>query len=105
LGSKLQGVHEGGAIPVAPKAAASAAKPAAKPAPAKQPAPPSLEKQRIAYEKRIKQLIDEIEMIPFATDEEYVKAVAEHTGLEFKPENYLAIGKQLAEIALKQNGK
>jgi hypothetical protein len=90
---------------VAPKAAASAAKPAAKPAPAKQPAPPSLEKQRIAYEKRIKQLIDEIEMIPFATDEEYVKAVAEHTGLDFKPENYLAIGKQLAEIALKQNGK
>lgn len=65
----------------------------------------SIEQQRLAYEARIKQLIDEIEMIPFATEEEYAREVAKHTALEFKPENYLAIGILLAEIAVNQNGK
>ena len=97
LGIATEDDDDGNAASVAkpPKAEAKAAEP--KPAPKPQ-APKTIEQQRLAAKKRIKDICDAKALAPLLTSEDYGRYVTENTGLALEPENYIEIINRLEAI-------
>lgn len=63
------------------------------------PEPPSqIAKKREIMHNRIVELAEEMALVPLLGEDEIAKYVHENTGLEFKPENYMAIGLKLKNL-------
>lgn len=77
-----------------------AAKPVAKPAGIKPPQ--SIADKREAVKARIEELCDTLALVPLVSDQEYADYVKANTDLDYKPENYMEIGKALRALVDKQ---